>query len=243
MLRRARDDETPCVGVWPITGEACRNAPRPGTETCDAHDPGGDQRAPAPPEEQRCIGTNRESGERCRRHHPPGAAVCYKHGGNAPQVRAKAAQRTAVEKAKVMAATYGLPIEITPERAILEEVHRTAGHVAWLAQQIHAMTEGELVWGITRVKEGGDDRGVTEEAVPHAYLKLYQTERAHLAKVCADAIRVGIEARQVKLAEQQGAMVAQAIRAILDDLQLTRAQRAMVADVVPRHLRELALTN
>lgn len=242
MLRRA-NIEPPCVAVWPITGKPCSYLPREGYDTCEAHAPEGDLRAPAPAEEFRCTATNRESGERCRRKHAKGGKVCASHGGNAKQVRGKAEQRTAVERVKKLVATYGLPIEITPEQAILEEVHRTAGHVAWLEQQVHALTEGELVWGITRVKEGGEDRGVTEEATPHAFLKLYQAERSHLAKVCADAIRVGIEERQVKLAEQQGALVAQAIRAILDDLKLTSAQRAMISEVVPRHLRALALTN
>lgn len=243
MPRRPSFGDTLCNGIWPISGKPCKCAARKGMETCPAHDPAGDQRIPPPPDEIRCTAANKESGERCRNGHGPGGKVCGMHGGKARQVVAKAAKRTAAEKVKKMAATYGLPVEITPERAILAEVHRTAGHVAWLEHQVHALTEGELVWGITRVKEGGEDRGTTEEAVPHALLKLYQVERSHLAKVCADAIRVGIEARQVKLAEDQGAMVAQAIRAILDDLKLTAAQRAMVATVVPQHLRALALTN
>lgn len=142
-----------------------------------------------------------------------------------------------------MVDTYGLPVEITPEQAILAEVHRTAGHVAWLEQQVHEMSSRDLIWGVTRVKEGGDDRGTTEEAIPHAFLKLYREERAHLARVCADAIRAGIEDRRVKLAEAQGTMVANAIRAILADLKLTAAQQALVGTVVPQHLRELALLN
>lgn len=242
-MSRPRAGDTLCSGAWPITGNPCKSAARKGEETCLAHDPAGDRRPPPPAEEKRCVATNKESGERCRATHKPGGKVCRKHGGEAPQARAKAEKRAAIEKVKAMVATYGLPIEITPERAILEEVHRTAGHVAWLEQQIRNLDADDLIWGVTKVKEGGDDRGTTEEAAAHAFLKLYQAERSHLAKVCADAIRCGIEARQVKLAEQQGAMVAQAIRAILDDLKLTAAQRAMVATVVPQHLRELALTN
>jgi hypothetical protein len=151
----------------------------------------------------------------------------------------KAKDVKAEAKVRELADTYGLPVETTPEQAILDEVHRTAGHVAWLEQQVHALTRGELVWGITKVKEGGDDAGVTEEAVPHALLRLYQEERKHLVTVCAAALRAGIEERRVKLAEQQGALVAQVIRAVLADLELTPQQQARVPVVVPARLREL----
>lgn len=232
-----------CPGTWAISGKPCRHIPRPGHDTCAAHDPAGDQRRTPPPDETACHGTNKESGERCRLRHEPGTTVCFRHGGNAPQVRNKARQRHTEQEVRAMAETYGLPIEITPERAIIAEVHRTAGIIAWLEAQIRELSPDEVAWGITRVKEGGDDRGTTREAAPHTLIRLYQTERAHLAKVAADAIRVGIEARQVKLAETQGAMVAAAVRAILADLKLTAAQQALVGTVVPQHLRALALTN
>lgn len=243
MPKRAYGDAPRCTGVWPNTGNLCKNRPRPGVETCAAHDPAGDQRRPPPPDEVRCTASTKETGQRCRLEHEPGVDVCFRHGGSARQVRKVAQQYKAMEEAKAMVATYGLPIDVTPDQAILDEVHRTAGHVAWLEQQIRALGADELIWGITREKDGGEDRGTTFEAVPHAYLKLYQAERAHLAKVSADAIRIGIEARQVKLAEQQGALVAQALRAILDDLQLTAAQRAKIPEIVPMHLRALALLN
>jgi hypothetical protein len=243
VIKRALPGDTPCIGVWPITGKACKNLPCEGQDTCEAHDPAGDRRAPAPAEEFRCTATNKESGERCRRMHATGGKVCANHGGRGANAR-KGAQRGAAEKkVKALVATYGLPVIISPEQAILDEVHRTAGHVAWLEQVVQNLEPDDLVWGVTKVKEGGEDRGATEEAVPHAFLKLYQAERAHLVKVCAEAIRVGIEARQVKLAEQQGALVAHTIRAILADLRLTAEQRALVPTIVPQHLRELALTN
>jgi len=236
--------EPRCTGTWPITGKPCKNAQRPGSDTCSAHDPAGDKRKAPPPDEERCQATNRESGERCRLRHPPGGIVCTEfHGGAPAHIRRAAAARAKEQGARRMVATYGLPIAISPEQAIIDEVHRTAGHIAWLSQQLRDLDPEDLVWGVTKVKEGGDDRGVTREAVPNMWLRLYKEERAHLAKVSADAIRVGIEERQVKLAEAQGAMVAQAVRAILADLKLTAAQKALIPTVVPQHLRELALLN
>ncbi len=245
-MSHGRRGDPRCTGTWEITGNPCRHLPRPGEETCKAHAPGGDQRRPAPPAAERCAATNKESGERCRRHAEPGGRVCIYHGGGAKQVSAAAKARDGERKARALVETYGLPVQITPEQAILAEVHRTAGHVAWLEQQIRAIAPEDLIWGTTKIKEGGDDRGTTQEAVPHVLLKLYQHERAHLAKVCADAIRCGIEERQVKLAESQGVLVAQALRAILDGLNLTAAQKALAMKIVPEQLRAMqatALTN
>lgn len=242
-MPRVGPGQAACTGTWPITGNPCRNPPRAGHGTCLAHDPSGDLRPTPPRDAKRCTANNKESGDRCRNGHGAGGKVCGKHGGKAAQNKAAAKSRTAEKKARALVATYGLPVKISPEQAILDEVHRSAGHVAWLEQVVHALEPDDLIWGVTKTKQGGEDYGTTEEAVPHAYLKLYLTERAHLAKVCADAIRVGIEARQVKLAEEQGAMVAKAVRAILDDLQLTAAQRALIPTIVPLHLRDLALRN
>ena len=119
--------------------------------------------------------------------------------------------------------------------------------MAWLRERVQEIeagadpgSENALVWGVTKKKTGGEDYGTTEEAVPNIWLRLYQQERAHLVKVCSEAIRAGIEERRIRLAEQQGQLVAQAIRAILAALNLTAEQEARVPEVVPRHLRALA---
>lgn len=49
---------------------------------------------PAPEEKRRCKAHSR-TGERCKYPPVPGATVCRFHGGNAPQVRRKAALRLA----------------------------------------------------------------------------------------------------------------------------------------------------
>jgi hypothetical protein len=72
------------------------------------------------------------------------------------------------------------------------------------------------------------------------WLKLYREERAHLVKVCAEAIRCGIEERYVRLAESQGKLVADAVKAILGDLELTPEQKKLAINVVPLRLRQLS---
>ncbi|MEV7034625.1 HGGxSTG domain-containing protein [Streptomyces sp. NPDC093272] len=199
----------------------------------------------------RCWGRSKSrSGAQCPNPSMKGQHVCRYHGGLAPQALKAAEGRIMEAKVRQLVTTYGLKIETTPTQALLDEVQWTAGHVAWLRERVQEIesaavaqgTDGEhpLVWGVTRQKTGGEDAGTTEEAAPSVWLKLYQAERAHLVKVCSEALRAGIEERRVKLAESQGALVAHAIRAILADLGLSDEQQARVTEVVPRHLRALA---
>lgn len=169
-----------------------------------------------------------------------GTGRCKLHGGCTPS-HVKAGQQ---ELARRAMATYGMPIEINPVDALLEEVHRTAGHVAWLGERIREISGDDLIWSKTKQvdKTATENPGIdtTESAVPHAWLLLYRTERKHLVEVTRTAIAAGIEERRVQLAEAQGTMLATVIRAVLDDLHLSAEQRAMVPDVVPRHLRAVA---
>ena len=192
-----------------------------------------------------CGGKKRQGEGNCRRPagwgtDHAGEGPCKLHGGSTWTVRKGSHLRLAEKRLREEMATYGRPIETSPADALLSEVHRTAGHVKWLGDCVAELEEHELIWGRTKDKWGGEDRGTTEEAKPHVLLQLYQEERKQLVRVSAEAIRCGIEERRVKLAESQGALVASVIRAILGDLQLTAEQQAKVSEVVPRRLRELA---
>ncbi|WP_037616436.1 hypothetical protein [Streptomyces aureus] len=199
---------------------------------------------------RRCWSRSKKSnGEQCGAPAMLGQNICHHHGGSAPQSIRAAKERLSEERARKLVATYGRKIETTATEALLDEVQWTAGHVAWLRERVQEIEEGAvadgtdgahpLVWGVTREKTGGEDHGVTSEASPNVWLKLYQQERTHLVKVCEAAIRAGIEERRVRLAEEQGALVAQVIRLILADLDLTAEQRQRVPEIVPRHLRAL----
>lgn len=227
----------------------------------------------------------KNAGKTCELSPAEGAKRCWRHGGSSPQAK-KAAERRVAEAAarETMAKavrTLGLPIDVDPGKALLDEIHWTAGHVAWLRDKVQELTtvqtltrgtedrtvwtkdgdsefvEGSdessnpnahsLVWGQTeyRDKTGGEDAGqtVVEQATINMWYQLYLKEREHLAKVCALALRAGIEERKVKLAESQGLLVADAIRRILGALALTPEQQQLVPVVVPRELRALATGN
>ena len=214
--------------------------------------------------QSRICKAHKTNGEQCPNWAMRGQLVCHAHGGKSPQAKKAAALRLVEQEARSIMVTYGRKIDTTPTKALLDEVQWTAGHVAWLRDRVQefetAHRDGQglaqldpkndtretrrqresLVWGTTKSKVGGDDWGITEQAGPNVWLQLYQAERAHLVKVCSEAIKCGIEERRIQLAQEQGKIVVHLIRSILGDLQLTPAQQLRVPEIVPRHLQLLA---
>lgn len=78
---------------------------------------------------------------------------------------------------------------------------------------------------------------ITDQA---AWLLLYRDERAHMTKVAKMTLDAGIAERLVRVAENQGAMLATAIRHVLHALNLTPDQAALVPQVVPAILRSVS---
>lgn len=193
---------------------------------------------------QLCGAKAKSTGKPCTRPVVKGANRCRFHGGAAPQVKAAAKRRLAVEQAAEALKTFGLPRTVDPRDALLEEVYRTAGAVDWLHQQVQALTPDEVIWGRTEQveRQAGEFPGTdtTFSAQAHAWVRLWQEERRHLVAVTKAAIAAGIEERKVRIAEQQGALLADVIRRILADLSLSPEQQARVPEVVPRHLRAVA---
>lgn len=138
-------------------------------------------------------------------------------------------------------ATYGLPRDISPTDALLEEVRFTAGHVAWLRQRVSELAPDALTWGTREVvdKQATEFTGTdtTEAAAVNVWLELYYRERKHLLDVCKAAISVGIEERYVRLEEAKGQLVADLIRRILGRLDLSDLQQDVSARVIPEEFR------
>lgn len=202
-----------------------------------------------------CGGRLRDgSGKTCRRRAghgtpTPGVGRCKLHGGNTPSHRRRAERA----EAELAVATYGLPREVDPRAALLEEVHRTAGHVAWLGQLVAELEHGGSGYRQDTIVDGEEERTIYVPLTglkqlskdgkfekPSVWVELYQQERRHLREVCRDAASAGVEERAVRLAEQQGMALAGAVRAILGDLNLSQEQLALVPAVVPKHLRALS---
>lgn len=160
----------------------------------------------------------------------PGHGKCKLHGGATPNHR-RAAQR---EIAAEAVATYGLPREVAPHQALEEELWRAAGHVAFLAAEVASLDDAELTAPVGVAGESEDGVRHHPRFEPHVLVRLYQSERRHLAEIAKTCIAVGLEERRVQVAERQGELLAKVIRGVLSDLGV--ADRPEVPKVVRRHL-------
>lgn len=211
----------------------------------------------------RCTAHSKQTGEPCKLPPSPGHAVCRFHGARSPQARRKATERQQHAEAERIMRMLGEPIETTPAEALLDTVKRTAGYVAFIREQVAQIDADDLVWGVTKETDGhvvvGTTRDATVEATtdsvreakPNVWLALLGEWQDRLVKTCAAALNAGIEERRVRLAEQQGALVADVVRGIADDIlaaltaagiggdQLPAVFATALADAAPRRLRLL----
>lgn len=158
-------------------------------------------------------------------------------------------------------------VNITPEEALLEEVRRAVAMVRWLEERIGAWNfehlnsvdpddprldpesdEFDPAYRPAQPSLGGLPRLTDETFKGNAtftdekeWLDLYRKEREHAIRVSKMAIDAGIAKRMVTLAEDQGRMLALAIRHVLDSLSLTQDQLAIVPQVVPGILRAVTV--
>lgn len=195
---------------------------------------------------QQCKANARSTGERCTKTAIEGGTVCRYHGGASPQARKAAAERVATEKAAAAARLFALPKDINPADALIDLVKWTAGEVDYWRAEVQRIAEHEptkLTAGVTRVEKGTRDRAAVDmrtiETVPHIAYRMLTDAQERLAKFATAALRAGVDERRVKLAEDQGMLVAQVIRAVLDQLDLSPEQAAKVPEVVPAQLRLL----
>jgi hypothetical protein len=176
----------------------------------------------------------------------PGTGGCKLHGGNAPSSVA-AAQNQIAKKA---VQTLGIPVDVGPADALLQEVQRTAGHVAWLGHIIAGLESGELVWGMTEEIVEPDITSKDGEAIItqatgkyradfNVWYKMYAQERRHLANVCKLALDAGVNERIVSMYEQVGDTFVTMIESVLDAVGLTDDQRRKVPAAVVTELRRL----
>jgi len=131
----------------------------------------------------------------------PGWGRCGSHGGNGTYEAARGAWMYA----HAMAA----PLNVTPWQALLGEVRRTAGAVAFLDRKI---------------AEAPDDDSLLQGGTHNEWLRLRQQERQHLARVSKMALDAGVAERMVAQYEMEGEMIAGLMMRVVGQLQLNDEQ-------------------
>jgi hypothetical protein len=133
----------------------------------------------------------------------------------------------------------GVPIETDPLDALRSQVAESAGIVAFFRERLQQL----------KVPEAGQSGGLdaifgpdhTGDLGPHILLGLYNEERDRFAKLAKLALDAGIDEREVKVLERQGALFADLVRRLLDDpsLGLSAEQRQRGRQIAAGHLRLL----
>lgn len=169
-----------------------------------------------------------------------GTGNCRLHGGATPNYNKKVMKDFLLEKAEIVSMIYGTAVEdIQPEEAIMQELARTAGHVQWLYENLQTQDqklleehqgEGEALRQYTKLGQQ-----------PSVWIDLYFRERQHLMSVAKTASSMGIAERQIRIAEEQGQLLAETIRAFMNDpdLALTPEQMVRAPGLIRRHLAAL----
>lgn len=118
-------------------------------------------------------------------------------------------------------------IPVTPGQAILGVLQLAAGQLAYCTAMVGGLSE-EQMFEMT-------DAG----AVPNRWVRLQLNIMDRLAKYSRAAADMGIQERQMQLAEEQTRMVGSLLEAVMDDLKLTKKQRKEVGPSIRRNLPAL----
>lgn len=208
-----------------------------GTPGCSAHLSGVD---PAEP---------------CSRPPTAGLNVCRAHGA------VGLARRVARERIELLSAQGEIgellrDVDIPdqdPVAGLLEVVRVSGSMMRLLTVKVSELAEDPDIKevlvegpnGELSVKEKTDRQsfwGLDKDAqmAIHPYVKLLREWTERYERACKTCLDAGIAERQVKLAENQGEMLAQAVRGILTALNLTPEQWQVAPVIVAKHLKELA---
>lgn len=189
---------------------------------------------PDAPDRERCGGPRRQNEGTCTQpagwgtpH--PGVGRCKLHGGSTPS-HVAAGQKALAERA---ARTYGVAREVNPVQAMVELLHDSAGHVAWLRDIVQESEPDALVWGKADEvnRESGEFPGVDTKyaAAPSVWLAQYDRERRFLLDVSRDLARLGIEWDAREAIRKQGAALAAVVRATVRRLGLDPTSPDVIA--------------
>lgn len=168
------------------------------------------------------CGARKKDGTKCRAFAGQGVAggggigPCKYHGGATTPHRKHA---VTVEARRLMV-KLGTPLEsITAPEALMGLLRASAGHVAWLQQEVAAL---ESLAG--------------HEA--QVLVNLYDSERDRLMRVGEACVRAGVAEHIVRMEQAQAASTLQAIRDAAQDAGLNRTQLQALGVAMRKRLAE-----
>lgn len=171
---------------------------------------------------RRCVARSTTTGERCQRAPIKGGTVCTSHGGYAPKVKAAAAVRAEIER-------WGLNTDVTladPGVVLLRLVTQSAQRAELLAGELEARVAESPSLRDALVGDSFGEFGKTGEYI-RGLARLEAEERDRCAGFAAKAVAAGLAERQVRIAERQGAVIVEVLRAAVAHLPADQQQQVM----------------
>jgi hypothetical protein len=144
----------------------------------------------------------------------PGAGTCKLHGGSTAQANVKGLVLLARRDAAMG------PLSIEPQDAILECIRISAGEVAYASERIDALEVAQFVGEPkhTLVRKAGEETVQEIRLAPpalHIWIVVRQQAMDRLVQYSFAAIKAKIAERQVEIAKDQAALIAQGFRTLV----------------------------
>lgn len=141
----------------------------------------------------------------------------------------------------------GLNIDVNPMDALLMCVRISAAEVAYFSEKISLLKDDEVmhqeVFQQTTVSQNGDSKPSkrvtkTERGkVLNMWIKARKDSLNDLARFSKMALDAGVDERMVRLHEDMGDKLANMIRGVLEELQLSVEQNEAAPQIVRKHLK------
>jgi hypothetical protein len=175
---------------------------------------------------RKCSG-RRTDGRPCGAYAVNGAKVCSAHGGSAPQVKAKAAERITEQQIRRELAR----LDVAPVDDYLGQMALIAGQViAWkdaLAEKVNALSSLRY-----------EGTGAGEQL--RAEVALWERALDRCERFLTAMARMNIEERMTRVTEKQAAMVQDALTATFREMGFTLDQQRDAQVRLGRHLRSVS---
>jgi hypothetical protein len=177
------------------------------------------------------CGANKAGGGTCRKEAGKGTS----HAGFG-RCKWQSGSTTNGNKAAIreQMASLATEAEIDPDEVLPRTIRLTWGAVQWCASVI-GQTEYALAAARAGDELGGDEKVKRVISLGKRLLALqavYGDWIDRAAKHAKLALDAGIEDRKVRLAEMEAQLVADVVKGVLDDLNLTPEQKAIAPEVV-----------
>lgn len=199
-------------------------------------------------EAPRCKAVSSQSGEQCRNRPVRGAVVCSTHGGSAPQVRAKAAERVVEAEVTREIGRQGWEPVTDPVGAYADNAGEVLAFKDRLRERVELLDDWTMrvaSFGGGDDEDGGSQLMAMGEQV-RAYVAAYERSLDRAERTLARMISLGLDAKAIELRAEMfqraaGGRMAEIMLAALAELGLSDEQQARVPGMLQKHFRAAAV--